>query len=171
MNKFSFLLVFKKKFYIILGVLALIAIDFLSKKFFNWYFQNIVFGNNENLYSYFPIFGDIFGIKLVYNQWIAFGLPINWIFLKIITFAIIFGLIYYYIRYEFPKNKKIIDISFVFIFAGALSHLYERVFVWYVIDFLSLKYFAIFNFADVYITIWAIIFILYNFYYESSRWK
>jgi signal peptidase II len=66
---------------------------------------------------------------------------------------IIVGLLFYYTRYEYPKNSRYIDIAYGFIFSGALSHTYERIFVGYVVDFISVKYFAILNFADIFISV------------------
>ena len=46
--------------------------------------------------------------------------------------------------------------------AGAISHAYERIFVGHVIDFIAVQYFAIFNFADIFISIGAaLLFIAY----------
>ena len=154
MKKFTFFGI------IFLGIL----LDFATKYFFHGPFQQIVFGDAiQNLHSYFPIFGDFFGIQLIYNMGIAFGMPIRGIFLKIITLAIIGGLVYYYMRYERPKKNQCIDVAFACIFAGAISHGYERIFVGQVIDFFSIKYFAIFNVADIFITIGAIL-LLYGYY-------
>ena len=153
-----------KKF-IFFGIICLgIFLDFGTKYFFHGPFQEIVFGDAiQNLHSYFPIFGDFFGIQLIYNTGIAFGMPIRGIFLKIITLAIIGGLAYYYTRYERPKQNQCIDVAFACIFAGAFSHGYERIFVGQVIDFFSIKYFAIFNVADIFITIGGIL-LLYAYY-------
>lgn len=153
-------------FFLIFSIFILVAIDFATKIYFHGPFQNIFL--NGDLYGYFPILSDIFGIKLIYNTGIAFGLPITGIFLKVLTFAIIWVLWYYYIKHEFPKKNRLIDASFICIFAGAISHGYERIFVGYVIDFFSLKNFAIFNFADIFITIGGILFLIYTLFYERK---
>lgn len=146
---------------------VLFGIDFFLKNFFHWPFQNIAL--NSDLNGYFPIIGDIFGIQLTYNYWIAFGIQITGIFLQILTILIIAFLIFYYIKNEFSKKNFWMDFAFVLVFAGAFSHWYERLFVGYVIDYLSLKNFAIFNFADILITIWGIIIIFYSFFYERDE--
>lgn len=154
MKKFTFFGI------IFLGIL----LDFATKYFFHGPFQEMVFGNaTQDLHSYFPIFGEFFGIQLIYNTGIAFGMPIRGIFLKVLTFAIIAGLVYYYMRHERPKKNQCIDVAFACIFAGAISHGYERIFVGQVIDFFSIQYFAIFNVADIFITIGAIL-LLYGYY-------
>lgn len=51
-----------------------------------------------------------------------------------------------------------------FILAGAIGNGIERVFHGYVVDFISLKYFAVFNIADTWISIGAclILFLIYR---------
>lgn len=74
-------------FFLIFSILIFVAIDFATKMYFHGPFQNTFL--NGDLYGYSPILSDIFGIKLIYNTGIAFGLPITGIFLKVLTFAII----------------------------------------------------------------------------------
>jgi lipoprotein signal peptidase len=38
-----------------------------------------------------------------------------------------------------------------------------------VVDFLSVKYFAILNFADIFISVWVFFILLYYFQYERSQ--
>lgn len=137
----------------LLVVFALVMLDVALKIFFSGIFQMLSCGNEGCLYSYFPIVGERFGIQLVYNSGIAFGLPLTGTLLKILTFAIFVGLVYYYVNYEYSKHQKVIDIAFVLIFAGGVPHLYERIFMGRVVDFFALKYFAIFNTADIFITV------------------
>ncbi len=100
--------------------------------------------------------------QLSHNQWIAFSFPIEGIYLKIVTIWLIFAIFFYYVSVEYPKNIRLLDIAYSLIFAGALSNGYERIFKWYVIDFISIEYFAILNFADIFIFIGAcILFISY----------
>jgi signal peptidase II len=55
----------------------------------------------------------------------------------------------------------LIDISFGLILAWAIGNGIERVFRWYVIDFIGVEYFSVFNLADSFITIGAILYIYY----------
>ena len=139
-------------FYLITIFLFWIASDFLSKQFFEKILQN----------HDIQIFWDYLRLQLSYNPGVAFSLPIHWLPLQIITIILIIGLLYYLFREEYPKNKELIDIGYTLILAGAISHGYERVFIWHVIDFIAVKYFAILNFADIFIFIGAcILFISY----------
>lgn len=105
------------------------------------------------------IVGDFLYLKYVENIWIAFSLPLTWIALKILTVVIILIIFWYYFTEEKKKNSKIINISFCLVLAGALWNWYERVFNSKVIDFIWVKYFSVFNFADIYITIWVVLYI------------
>ena len=110
--------------------------------------------------KYVSIFWEYLWLQLSYNHGIAFSLPITGLPLQILTILIIIGLFFYYTRYEYPKNSRYIDMGFGLIFSGALSHAYERIFLGYVVDFISVKYFAILNFADIFISVWGFLLLL-----------
>jgi len=104
------------------------------------------------------LFWEILSLELVKNTGIAFSLPIKWLVLKIITVLIIGLIVFYYFKYE--KRYIINQIAFGLIVGWALWNWVERIFNSVVIDFINLKYFAIFNFADIFINIWVIILII-----------
>jgi len=60
--------------------------------------------------NYVPLFGEYIGLQLSYNPGIAFSLPITGLPLQILTVLIVIGLVYYYIRYEYIINSRILDI-------------------------------------------------------------
>jgi signal peptidase II len=103
---------------------------------------------------------DFFVLQLFKNSWIAFSVPVNWIILKITTIILIVWIIIYFLKYETHNYKKIIKICYGLIVWWALWNCYERIYFWHVTDFLYLKYFAIFNFADIFIDVWVILIIL-----------
>ncbi len=158
---------------VILSILILISLDMLSKIFV----RDTLFGSwqsicsdpgnhtfatvaycQENTLSIF----DWLSIELSYNSGIAFSLPITGLPLQIITIILVIWLIAYYLQTEYSKRSKLLDAGYTLIIAGALSHTYERIFVGHVIDFISVQYFAIFNFADIFISIGAcLLFIAY----------
>lgn len=103
--------------------------------------------------------GDFLYLRYVENIWIAFSLPVTGIVLKVLTIILIWVIFWYYYTEEKKKNLKIIHASFMFVLAWALWNWYERVFNGKVIDFIGIKYFSVFNFADIFITIWVILYI------------
>ncbi len=138
-------------FYIIL--FSWIIFDLITK-----YLANIYINEKINL------IWNFFYIDLFKNPWIAFSIEISWIILKILTIWLIIWLFYYFFKErKEEENKKLLDISFWLILAGSIWNWIERVFFWKVIDFIWLKYFSVFNFADIFITIWVIVYIILNF--------
>jgi len=126
-----------------------IIIDILSKNLAFIYLQNKI-----------NIFWDFLYLKFILNPWIAFGIEIYPILLKIITISLII-LIFYYYKNEKKniKKTKLLDFSFWLILAWAIWNAIERILNSNVIDFIWVKYFSIFNLADSFITIWAILYI------------
>lgn len=122
----------------------------------------------NNLTQEINIIWDYLKLKLVNNTWIAFSIPISWLILKIITILLIIWIWYYYYQFEKKKQSKLLDIAYALILGWAIGNGIERITNWSVIDFISIKYFAIFNFADIVINIWMMLLI---FYYIQIWWK
>lgn len=78
--------------------------------------------------AYIPLIGEFLGLKLSYNSGIAFSLPIRGIFLEIVTGVVLSGLVWYYIKNEYQRESTCIDIAYILIISGAISHAYERIF-------------------------------------------
>ncbi len=133
-------------FYI--SLILWIIIDFITKNIAINYIKN-----NIN------IFNDYIFLKTIKNDGIAFW--VNMPFLKIITIILIIWIFYYYFKEEKNKKNHYIDLSFWLILAWAIWNWFERVFFSEVIDFIWIKWFAIFNMADVFISIWAFIYLIY----------
>jgi len=112
------------------------------------------------LHEKINIFWDYIYFKFILNPWIAFGIEVYPILLKIITISLIILIFYYYKKERKSiKNKNMLDFSFWLILAWAIWNAIERITNSNVIDFIWIKYFSIFNLADSFITIWAIIYI------------
>lgn len=96
------------------------------------------------------------------------------ILLSILSTIILAGLCYVYLK--IPKDKKFnaLKIITVFLTAGAVGNLIDRIFRRYVVDFIyfELINFPIFNIADSYITVSAILlFVLSIFYYKNEDFE
>lgn len=129
-------------------IITWILLDLTSKYCANIYLQDRI-----------NILWDFLYFKYILNPWIAFWISVYPILLKIMTIILIIGIFVYYLKEEKNKNDKLIDLSFWLIIAWAIWNWIERVFNSNVIDFIWVKYFSIFNLADSFITIWAIIYI------------
>jgi len=112
------------------------------------------------------IIPNILSLQYVQNTGIAFSIPLSWIILKIITVILIFTIFWYYWTEEKKKKSQLLDFSYALIITWAIGNGWERVFNGYVVDMISLEYFAVFNLADSYICIGAIGIIYY--YYKNK---
>lgn len=112
---------------------------------------------------------EYFGIELSYNIGVAFSLPIRGITLQVLTILLIGWIIYQYVREEYSKKSRLLDFWYTLILSWALSHAYERIFVGHVVDFIAVKYFAILNFADIFISIGVGLLLLYYIYYDKQQ--
>jgi len=94
------------------------------------------------------------------NYYIAFSLPLSGWPIVTLIFVIIISLILsiFYLILNKKKQTTLILLLTVILF-GAISNILDRLLYGYVIDYLQLKYFAIFNLADVMISL-SIIFLI-----------
>ncbi len=113
-----------------------------------------------NLQDTIYLVGDFLYLRYVENVGIAFSIPLTWLLLKVLTIVIIWVIFWYYLNEEKNKKHLITDLSFAFILSGALWNGYERVFNSKVIDFIGVKYFSVFNLADIFITVWCSIYLI-----------
>ena len=92
-------------------------------------------------------------------------------FLRILTFFILLFIIYLY--FKIPKDKKYnpMKIITVFILAGAVGNLVDRMYLGYVVDYIYFEIinFPLFNVADSYLTVSsALLFVFAIFYYKEE---
>ena len=116
-------------------------------------------------------FDLIFWMKffLKFNEWIAFSIPITWIFQIILSFVLLWFLIFYvWKNWDLNKKMKIFSISLIVWWA--LWNLYERVLFWQVTDFISVfSWFATFNLADSFVFIWVCLALIIEFSRDVNR--
>ncbi|NCN07896.1 signal peptidase II [Candidatus Falkowbacteria bacterium] len=132
-------------------VLNVLFLDILLKKIF--------FTNASEEYF---IFGDILKLKLATNSGIAFGLGFNYYALILIYFLIIPVLFFALLKAYQQKNNFNI-LGFTLIILGAISNLIDRIIWREVIDYIDLKYYTVFNLADVMIVLGVILIMVNSF--------
>lgn len=131
--------------------LNLLLLDISLKKIFSAYSTG----------GYF-ILGDILKLKLAVNSGITFGLDMNY-YLIILFYLIIIPVLIFILFLEY-KQKNYFNIwGLTFIIFGALSNLVDRLFYGAVIDYIDLKYYSVFNLADVMIFLGVIVILLAGF--------
>jgi len=145
-----------------------IAIIFLIAIFFSLdrYLKHVAI-NLDNGVS-LPLISNFFSFSFAQNNNIAFSLPINTSFLlPIIIIAI--SLLLFAIIWDISKNRSLtINASLLtFILFGAISNMLDRFQYGFVIDYLSLKNFSIFNLADIMIALASLFYII--LYYKMNK--
>ena len=159
-------------------VLVLIALDQFTK------YCAVLFLKNKPA---IPIIKDVFELQYLENTSAAFGMdPISLlhgifrfdIFVKnpelylnvrmgfFYLLTILMILIFVWVYIKIPQNKRMLylDLILVFLTAGAIGNLIDRMGQQYVVDFLYFKLidFPIFNVADIYVTCAAIALLVFH---------
>ena len=135
----------------------LIAVDLLTKHFTDG--KNITLLNN------------LLEFKSVHNFGAAFSMLSGntWLFI-VFTSLVIAGFTAFFLY----KNEKswLFNISYVLITVGGIGNLIDRISLGYVRDFISISFFpAIFNFADICITIGVILLLIYIVFFTGKEEK
>lgn len=100
---------------------------------------------------------DFFGMRFVKNYGISYGLFSTQhvayrIALIVVVSILIIALIHF--LYQAYEEKKIFHVAaLLLVIVGAVSNLLDRIFYGFVIDYLDVTFFTIFNLSDVMITI------------------
>lgn len=122
-----------------------ILLLFVSDRFLKYFFYN----NPDFRWDYF-----LFSFTFEKNFGFAFGLPqtlgknISQIFLIVLIVLIIVFLINLLVKY-FKENNLLFVSGLILIIFGAGSNLIDRLRFGFVIDYISLPLFTVFNLADV----------------------
>lgn len=138
----------------ILVAIIAVALDQASKR---WIIATL---GPEPMTKFIPLIGE--GIRLAYshNTGIAFSLfQGKSDILTIVALVIITGAIYLYIT-QLPNRRRLIQIAMGLILGGALGNVIDRVRLGYVVDFIQVAWFPIFNLADSAITVGAALLML-----------
>jgi signal peptidase II len=114
----------------------------------------------NNQLAEFNLLGDILKFSYKNNYYIAFSLPLAGWPLTLLIFLIIIILITLYLN---SAKKFLIGnaAALLLIILGASSNLFDRLKYGFVIDYFDLKYFTVFNLADMMITVGAVLLLLF----------
>lgn len=122
----------KKRIIAILISLLLIWIDQLTKYFF---------------YD-LEIWSQLFFLEPLLNDWIS-----RWISMPMVVILLVSVICAWLFIYLFHK-KYLTTVEFALLFAGTIWNLIDRIYLWWVRDFLSFGSFPVFNVADAFLTCW-----------------
>lgn len=99
-----------------------------------------------------PIINDVLHFTYVHNYGAAFGLFQKKWYLFIAVASISIMVIIYYSKFLAPNNMWV-QIALALLLAGALGNLIDRLKFKYVIDFIDVRFWPVFNVADIVINV------------------
>ncbi len=120
------MIISKKEYFLVILILVLIGIDRTTKY--------LSIDKSFSIINYTKNTGALFGL-----------FKGNMLILIILSIIILIFILYLLIFLEIKQK-----IALIFIFSGILSNLIDRIFYGYVTDFIDLKFWPVFNFADVF---------------------
>ncbi len=119
-----------------------------------------------------PIIQDVFHLTYVENRGAAFGVLQERLGLfVIITLVFIIGVFWFLVRYK-PQSKLLLT-SLALLVGGALGNFLDRIIRGYVVDMFDFRliHFAVFNAADVFVVVGAILLACYLIFVEGKKEK
>ena len=149
---------------IVLSVLIVVvlALDLATKYVFDGMFEE---GTGVSL--------GIFNLIIVHNHGAAWGIfSGNQVGLVILSLVFLAIFVWYYVKDK--KKSWLLTVTFAFLCAGCLGNLYDRLVFGYVRDFIQFAFwqsFPVFNFADVFLTVGVVMFIIYLLIYAFKKEK
>lgn len=117
-----------------------------------------------------PLVDGILNITYVRNTGAAFSLFVG--FSPYLAFVgVVVVIVVFILHYRLAPHRFWVQAALAFIAGGSLGNLADRFFRSYVIDYLDINFWPVFNFADIMINIGVIIFIVYIFKEEAKEIK
>ena len=135
----------------LITTIFVVLVDRITKNFFS-----DLLSLGESL----PLIRNVLHMTLVHNTGIAFGLFKDqgsvFIVIPLIAVGLLIFNIYYYRQTDENLTRSYI-VAFSLILGGAIGNLIDRIVYGYVIDFIDVRVWPVFNVADSAITIGAVI--------------
>jgi signal peptidase II len=136
-------------------IILILAVDRISK---------LLIASNMHPGESAPLIHGVINLSYTKNTGAAFSLFAKHTQLLAVFSAVVIVLVAVFLIRQLKKNpgRKWFLVSMAFIIAGAAGNLYDRAIYGYVVDFFDLQFvsFAIFNVADCFITVGAVLFCL-----------
>ena len=149
---------------IVLSVLIVLvlALDLVTKYVFDGMYAE---GTGVSL--------GIFNLIIVHNHGAAWGIfSGNQVGLVILSLIFLVIFIWFYVKDK--KKSWLLTVTFAFLCAGCIGNLYDRLVFGYVRDFIQFAFwqsFPVFNFADVFLTVGVVMFVIYLLIYSFKKEK
>jgi len=133
-----------------LSLFTVLIIDQLTKW---WVMGHLILGQSK------PLIEDLIWLTYVHNHGAAFGILVGkgWFF-SLAAVVVIAGMIIFHLIYK-PSDRLQLYLGLVA--GGALGNLIDRIRFHHVIDFFDLRWWPVFNIADMAIVCGGILLVLY----------
>lgn len=142
----------KNKYITIFSIaLVVVLIDQIAKFLIKTSFQL-----NQSL----PLINNFFHLTYIHNFGAGFGILQQQRFILIFISLIVVGVILFYLD-RIKDKESLLQVFVGFALGGTIGNLIDRVAYGFVIDFLDLRIWPIFNFADTFVSIGAIGLVIY----------
>lgn len=117
--------------------------------------------------GFISVIPGLFSLTYSENRGVAFGLFQDGTLFFAITTSIVI-IVFTILLFKNYKKSKLFSVAAALIIGGGLGNLFERIFLGYVVDYLSLSFFPpICNFADYCITAGTICLIVYLLFFSD----
>ena len=122
--------------------------------------------NNLTEYQEINIIKNFLSLRFIKNEGAAFGILVGQRqFFIIITF-LFFCLIFYLYKNEL-SDRWTAKLALIFLLGGSIGNLIDRISFHYVIDFIAVANFPVFNIADIFIFLGVIILLINLLFLED----
>ena len=115
------------------------------------------------------VLGDVVKLTYVENRGVAFGMfqGMQWLFIALTSVLLIAIMIY---MLKKRPDSKFFYITVALIIGGGIGNLIDRIFLNYVVDYISLSFFPpVCNFADYCITVGVILLAIYLLFFADKK--
>jgi signal peptidase II len=114
-----------------------------------------------------PLIGEVVKLTYVRNTGVAFSLFVGFSPYLAIVGTLVVGLVIYF-HYRLTFYNYLVQIGLAFILGGSLGNLIDRFARGYVIDYMDITIWPVFNLADVMINI-GVILLAYKLFEEEEK--
>ena len=116
-----------------------------------------------------PLIADVFHLTYCENPGAGFGIFADFTWLLSLFTAVVVAVVFVYMFVKRPKSWALVT-ALTFLTGGAVGNLIDRIRLGYVVDFLDFRliHFPIFNIADCFVTIGAVILAVYIIFFSDK---
>lgn len=140
-------------------IITAAAIDRVLKYFIN---TNMSPGETK------PLLGDFVDLTYVRNNGAAFSILQDHRILLIALPAILIAVGLVYVTRHRKDRSNFMLTSLSLVIAGGLGNLIDRVMTGYVIDFIDFRFWPVFNFADICVTVGCVLLCIYVVFLDKN---